>query len=66
MMRGCENPVPDLQAPFSEHGVVGQVLETGELLSLTDHPSVSEGRKGGSLTSDSAINWNTVSGAGGT
>ena len=44
MMRGCENPVPDLQAPFSEHGVVGQVLETGKLLSLTDHPSVSEGR----------------------
>jgi len=20
MMRGCENPVPDLEAPFSEHG----------------------------------------------
>ena len=44
--RGCINPVPvDLTAPFEEHGVVGRVLASGDLVSLHDQAGVCEGRE---------------------
>ena len=45
LMRGCDNPVPELRAPFEEHGAVGEVLARGKRVSLSDQPGVCEGRK---------------------
>ncbi len=35
LMRGCDNDEPDLNAPLEQRGAVGQVLATGQRLSLT-------------------------------
>ena len=45
LMRGCQNPLPELRAPFDQHGVLGGVLASGDPVSLTDQPVVCEGRK---------------------
>ncbi|HIN12406.1 MAG TPA: hypothetical protein EYM63_12445 [Acidobacteria bacterium] len=45
LMRGCQNPLPKLRAPFDQHGVLGGVLASGDPVSLTDQPVVCEGRK---------------------
>ena len=46
LMRGCDNAEPDLNVPLEQRGAVGQVLATGQRLSLTDDAlaEMSEGR----------------------
>ena len=45
LVRGCDQPLSDLSAPFDEHGVIGKVLTTGKPVQLSaDSPEVSEGR----------------------
>lgn len=44
-VRGCDLPVPEIKAPFEDHGVIGHVLATGRLVRLADDsPETSEGR----------------------
>ena len=44
-VRGCDVPVPELEAPFDGQGVIGTVLATGRPVHLdTDSPATSEGR----------------------
>ncbi len=45
LIRGCDLPVPDIEAPFDGQGVVGTVLATGRPVRLdADSPATSEGR----------------------
>lgn len=45
LVRGCDMPVPELEAPFVGQGVIGTVLATGRPARLTaDSPATSEGR----------------------
>ena len=39
VMRGCDLPVPDLEAAFDGKGVVGQVLATGKPVAVTSEDS---------------------------
>lgn len=45
LVRGCDKPVSNLNAPFDGHGVIGKVLTTGKPVQLTaSSPEVSDGR----------------------
>ena len=46
LVRGCDLPVPDLEAPFEGKGVVGQVLASGKPMAVTADTSseASQGR----------------------
>ena len=46
MMRGCDKPVPEIEAPFAGKGIVGDVIATGEPRAITadDSPEVYDGR----------------------
>ena len=39
MMRGCDLPVADLEAPFAGKGIVGDVLATGESIAVSSETS---------------------------